>query len=86
MSHLKSGEGPKALSDKELRERLTAEQYAVTREKATERPFTGKYYSHKDTGVYHCVVCNNALFRYCLLLIIKMKLLILYSNSFFFHF
>lgn len=49
-------------TDKEWREILTPEQYWVTREKGTERPFTGKYYRHKDEGKYLCVACGNELF------------------------
>ncbi len=45
-----------------LREKLTPEQYHVTQEKGTERPFTGKYYDHKQEGVYTCVVCGAPLF------------------------
>ncbi|MCY1437620.1 Peptide methionine sulfoxide reductase MsrB [compost metagenome] len=41
---------------------LDPEQYNVCRLKATERPFTGKYNSHKEDGVYHCVCCDEALF------------------------
>jgi peptide-methionine (R)-S-oxide reductase len=49
--------------DKEtLRQKLTPEQYYVTQEKGTERAFTGKYYKHKETGVYHCVCCEAPLF------------------------
>ena len=45
-----------------LREKLTPEQYHVTQEKGTERPFTGKFYDHKEEGVYTCVVCGAPLF------------------------
>jgi peptide-methionine (R)-S-oxide reductase len=45
-----------------LRERLTQEQYAVTQEGATERPFTGAYWDHHGDGVYRCVVCEAPLF------------------------
>lgn len=49
--------------DKEtLQQKLTPEQYYVTQEKGTERAFTGKYYQHKETGVYHCVCCEAPLF------------------------
>ncbi len=41
---------------------LTAEQYAVTREGATERPFTGAYLHNKADGTYLCVSCGSALF------------------------
>ena len=49
-------------SDKEWREQLTPEQYHVTREKGTERAFTGKYWNHKDEGVYRCIGCGTELF------------------------
>jgi peptide-methionine (R)-S-oxide reductase len=49
-------------SEKEWREILTPEQYHITRQKGTERPFTGKYYRHKGEGTYLCVACGNELF------------------------
>lgn len=39
------------------------EAFAVTRQAATERPFTGLYASHFRDGVYHCVCCDQPLFR-----------------------
>jgi methionine-R-sulfoxide reductase len=51
------------LSEGEWRERLTPLGYAVTREKATEVAFTGKYDKHHETGVYRCVGCIPALFH-----------------------
>lgn len=36
--------------------------YEVTRQAATERPFTGKYEQHWADGSYHCVCCGNQLF------------------------
>ncbi|NND44800.1 MAG: peptide-methionine (R)-S-oxide reductase MsrB [Xanthomonadales bacterium] len=48
--------------DKEWRAQLTDEQYRVTRQAGTERPFTGEYCDHFDQGTYHCVCCGHALF------------------------
>jgi peptide-methionine (R)-S-oxide reductase len=47
---------------KDLRDKLTAEQYQVTQCSATERPFTGKYVDHKADGTYRCVCCDAPLF------------------------
>ena len=49
-------------SEEEWRQQLTPEQYQVTRQKGTERPFTGKYYQNKEDGVYRCVCCGAELF------------------------
>jgi peptide-methionine (R)-S-oxide reductase len=49
-------------SKDEWREQLTPEQYWVTRQKGTERPFTGEYYYFKGQGTYQCVCCGNDLF------------------------
>lgn len=49
-------------SDAEWRAQLTPEQYRVTREKATERPFTGALNYNKESGVYTCVACGAELF------------------------
>jgi peptide-methionine (R)-S-oxide reductase len=49
-------------TDEEWQKKLTPEQYTVCRKKATERPFSGKYYECKDKGIYKCVCCGNELF------------------------
>ena len=49
-------------SDAEWREILSDEQYRVTRQKGTERAFTGAYWNTKDDGVYRCVCCGQPLF------------------------
>src|SRR6188768_323997 len=49
-------------TDAEWREILSPMQYAVTRQAATERPFTGEYVHNKADGTYNCVACGQALF------------------------
>jgi peptide-methionine (R)-S-oxide reductase len=49
-------------ADKQWKEELTAEQYAVTRQQYTEPPFTGKYNNWKGKGVFKCVCCDTLLF------------------------
>ena len=49
-------------TEEEWRRELTPEQYEVTREKGTERPFSGEYWDHKEEGVYRCVCCGAPLF------------------------
>lgn len=44
------------------RDKLTPEQFAICRLKATEPPFTGQYADCKTPGIYHCVCCGAPLF------------------------
>ena len=48
--------------DEEYRNRLTNIQYDVTRNSATERPFTGQYWDEKREGEYLCICCGRKLF------------------------
>ena len=50
-------------SELEWREKLTPEEYFVTREKGTERPFTGQYHNSQEPGVYSCICCGQDLFN-----------------------
>lgn len=49
-------------TDLEYKQELSDIEYRVTREAATERPFTGKFWDHWDRGQYRCVCCNTPLF------------------------
>lgn len=50
-------------SDTEWLEQLGEKTYYVTRKAGTEPPFSGKYYTNKADGVYHCICCDAPLFR-----------------------
>ena len=49
-------------TDEEWKRQLTPAQYHVTREKGTERPFTGEYAHTKEPGMYRCICCGIELF------------------------
>ncbi len=50
-------------SEIEWRAKLTPEEYYVTREKGTERPFTGQYHNSQEPGIYNCICCGQDLFN-----------------------
>lgn len=50
-------------SDSEWREELTENQYAVLREAATERPWTGELLDESRAGLYSCAACGSELFQ-----------------------
>ena len=54
---------PVQKSDEQWREELSPEEYAVLREAATERPWTGPLLDEKRVGVYRCRACGAELFR-----------------------
>lgn len=49
-------------SDSEWQQQLSDQEYAVCRCSATEPPFTGKFWDHKEPGQYQCVCCGQPLF------------------------
>ena len=49
-------------SEDEWKRELTPEQYAVCRQKGTERAFSGPYWDSKDEGIYRCACCGQVLF------------------------
>ena len=50
-------------TDQEYKKTLSDIQYRVTREAATERPFSGEFCDHWDAGQYRCICCNTPLFQ-----------------------
>ena len=49
-------------SEEDWRKQLTPDQFHVCRQKGTEPAFSGKYYAHKENGLYRCTCCNAKLF------------------------
>jgi peptide-methionine (R)-S-oxide reductase len=50
-------------TEAEWREMLSPTEYAVLRQAATERAFTGEYTDTETVGVYRCKACGAELFR-----------------------
>jgi peptide-methionine (R)-S-oxide reductase len=50
-------------TDEEWKKILNPQQYEVLREKGTEAPYSGKYYLHKEKGIYVCAACGAELFK-----------------------
>ena len=50
-------------NEDQWREKLSPEQYQITRQKGTERAFTGKYWDHHEEGMYRCACCGAELFE-----------------------
>jgi len=49
--------------NEDWKQKLTTEQYRVTREGGTEPAFSGEHYPRKDNGSYQCVCCGAPLFH-----------------------
>ncbi len=54
--------GGEVMSETDWAQKLTPEQYQVTRGGGTERPGSGAFLHQKDAGVYTCICCGYALF------------------------
>lgn len=61
-NHESTGETTPASQTEDWRAHLTPEQFRVTQEQATERPFSHPYNFEQRFGTYDCVVCNVPLF------------------------
>jgi peptide-methionine (R)-S-oxide reductase len=49
-------------TDAQWRDQLSELAYRVTRQEATELPYSGEYIRNHADGIYHCVCCDTALF------------------------
>jgi len=49
-------------TDAQWRAQLSPDEYAVVRNKGTERAFTGRYWNTDTPGIYRCIGCGTALF------------------------
>jgi len=49
-------------SDAEWRSQLSPISYEITRQRGTERAFTGPYWNLHDRGMFRCICCGTALF------------------------
>ena len=49
-------------TDDAWRKQLPMDSYVVTRQAGTERPFSGKYNTNHEDGLYRCICCETALF------------------------
>ncbi len=49
-------------TDAEWRAELAPMDYEVTRQAATERAFSGRFWDHHEAGIYTCVCCDTPLF------------------------
>lgn len=52
-----------SVSNEEWKKVLPEDVYAIAREAATERAFTGKFWNYSGLGTYYCAACGNKLFR-----------------------
>ena len=50
-------------TDEQWQAQLDETQYRVTRQAATEQPFTGIYWDETADGMYHCICCDAPLFK-----------------------
>lgn len=50
------------MDEQDIKNKLSAEEYRVLRQKGTEAPFSGTLLHEKGSGTYNCKVCGNPLF------------------------
>ena len=50
------------MSNQKPKTKLNDMQHYVTQQGGTEPPFSGVYNKHKESGTYHCICCDTALF------------------------
>ena len=50
------------MTSKDLKEKLSEDEFRITQESGTEPAFSGKYYQNTQSGIYHCICCEAPLF------------------------
>lgn len=50
------------MNEEEIKQKLSAEEYAILRQKGTEAPFTSELLNNKEKGMFNCKVCGAQLF------------------------
>ena len=50
-------------TETEWKAQLSELEFEVLRNKGTERPFTGEYHDHFETGKYVCAACGQTIFN-----------------------
>ena len=54
---------PLQKTEDEWKSELDTESYRILREKGTEYPFSGKYNTHFEEGIYECKGCGTPLYN-----------------------
>jgi len=49
-------------TNEQWQQQLDEETYRVARQQGTEAPFSGRFYHNVESGIYHCICCNEPLF------------------------
>ncbi len=54
---------PVKMTEEEWKKILPQDVYHIARQKGTERPWSSKFETSKETGTFYCAACGNPLFK-----------------------